>query len=503
MKYLLHSLLLAASLLAGTVCLAAQAADLVILNADVRTMAREKPQAEAIAIRGNKFVAVGKNEYIRQFVGPETRQIDVAGRLVLPGFNDAHVHFAAIGNKFSTMDVRADLTAETVAEKIAQYVRVLPKGRWILGSGFSDAFVAAEGGRLLALIDPLTPVNPVFIYSADGKAAFANNAAIKLAKARQIPARSESVAAGLLSGQIVRVVASAIPADHMREWPEILETASNYAASLGVTSVQDMHSDELADVYRGLDRAGKLKTRVYDCSPLSSRAKLAADGIEAADGGAMVRSGCVKYFSEGDESEVPFLRREIAAADKAGLQVMIHAIGPRANSIVLDAFERVAKQNGPRDRRFRVEHAYSLSEQDVPRFARKAIIPSMQPWLFHSSGPAIFSRHLALHSRIAFGSDAPMVDLDPLLGIYAAVCGPDGISVAQAVGAYTIGSAYAEFQERIKGTIEVGRLADMVVLSDNIFTIDQSRIPGVRVLLTMVDGKVVFQREGEFERTGI
>ncbi len=484
----------AIALSATRFCLAAEPADIVILNANVRTMNGRKPRTEAIAIKGRKFVGVGTNDEIRRFIGPLTKEIDAGGRLMLPGFNDAHVHFAAIGNKFSSIDVRGETNPEAVAEKIAEYARFLPKGRWILGSGFGREFIAADGGRLLGLVDPVTRENPVLIYLSDGRMAFANSLAIARATAQHLSARTVTPTDGFVSGQMLRLVAAAVPADHIRNWPEILETASNYAASFGVTSVQDMQSDELDDVYRQLDREGKLKTRVYDCSPLSSLKRLVAERVKAASGTAMVRTGCVKYFSEGDATELAQLRRDIAAADQAGLQVMIHAIGQRANHIVLDAFEWAAKENGPRDRRFRVEHAHNALPDDVPRFARNAIIPSMQPWLFRSSGPAIFSRHLKLHSPLAFGSDAPMLELDPLLGIYAAVSGPEGISVDEAVRAYTVGSAFAEFQEKVKGTIDVGKLADLVVLSDNIFVLDPSRIRDVRALLTIVNGRIVFER---------
>ncbi len=476
-------------------------ADLILINGDVRTFDAKMPRAEAVAVSGGKIVAVGRNDEIRKLAGERTQIVDAKGRLVLPGFNDSHVHFAAIGNKFSSLDVRGLTSAEAVAAKAAEYARFLPKGRWILGSGFAAEFAQTEGKRLHELIDPATPVNPLLLYSADGKWAFANALALDLLNdgrsSTTANGSGERSIDGIISGLAMRQIASAVPADHLRNWPEILETASNYAASFGVTSVQDMHSDELAEVYRQLDRAGKLKTRVYDCSPMSAWPKLVKLGIRAASGNVMVRTGCVKYFSEGDEAEFPELRRDITAADKAGLQVMIHAIGPRANRIVLDAFEWAAKKNGPRDRRFRVEHAQNAFSEDVPRFARGAIIPSMQPWLFSRAGPGIFGRHLRLHAPLAFGSDAPMVGINPLLGIAAAVTGPGGISVEDAVRAYTGGSAYSEFQEKVKGKIKVGQLADMVILSEDIFKVDPERIARTRVIATILNGSVVYLHRSE------
>jgi predicted amidohydrolase YtcJ len=489
-------------LLTSTLFAQTRSAELILINGNIRTLDRSKPLAEAVGVSNGKIIAVGTNREIKALAIEGSRVVDVKGRLVLPGFNDAHVHFAAIGNKFSSIDLKSVRSAEDMAARLAEYARFLPKGRWILGGGFDPAVAAAESEKLRNLVDAVTPHNPVFVYSADGKTALANGAA--LADARISKTTPDSAGGGIgrsgtgepngiLSGSAVRLVAALVPPNHTANWTEIIETATNYAASLGVTSVQDMHSDELADVHRQLDRAGKLKTRVYDCSPMSALPKLTANGTKAAAGDAMVRTGCVKYFSEGDESELPQLRSDIAAADKAGLQVMMHAIGTRANAIVLDAFEWAAKTNGPHDRRFRIEHAQNVAEADLSRFARSGIIASMQPWLFNGTNPTVYKRHLEHGTRLAFGSDASIVEFNPLLGIFAATQGPSAISVEEAVRTYTIGSAYAEFQEKVKGTIEPGKVADLVVLDKDIFTIRLADIPKATVLLTYVDGKRVFE----------
>jgi predicted amidohydrolase YtcJ len=478
------------------------AADLVLINGNVRTLDRSNPQVEALAVSGGRIAAVGSNAEIRKLIGERTRVIDAKGKLVLPGFNDAHVHFAAIGNKFSSIDLRTARSSEEIAARLAEYSRFLPKGRWILGGGFDRGRIG-ESGSLRRLADAVTRDNPVFLYSADAKTAFANRAA--LAKARitrhtpdpaggSIGRDAAGEPDGILTGSVMRLVGSTVPADHSKNWPEILETATNYSASLGVTSVQDMSTDDMADVYRQLDRAGKLKTRIYDCVGISAVSKLAGSGVRAATGDAMVRTGCVKYFSEGDEAELPQLMKDIASADKAGLQVMIHAIGPEANRITLDAFEWTAKTNGSRDRRFRVEHAHNAAA-DLPRFASLGVVASMQPWLFHNGGPTAFRRHLQLRTSLAFGSDAPIVDLNPLLGIYAAASGTNGLSIEEAVRSYTTGSAFAEFQEKVKGTIAPGKLADIVILSDNIFARDFSRKSNVVVLVTIVNGKIVYESD--------
>jgi predicted amidohydrolase YtcJ len=208
----------------------------------------------------------------------------------------------------------------------------------------------------------------------------------------------------------------------------------------------------------------------------------------------MVRDGCLKSFSDGDEGSKAGLLHEIVDADKAGFQIMIHAIGNSANRIVLDIFEQAARINGSRDRRFRVEHAHNVLQVDLPRFYRSGIIPSMQPFLFAGSDGSRYGTLLRHGAKVAFGSDASMVDLDPLRGIYAAVTsGAESVSVYEAVKAYTVGSAYAEFEEKEKGTIEPGKLADFVILSDDIFTVEPVRFQNVKVQMTVVDGKIVYQ----------
>jgi predicted amidohydrolase YtcJ len=457
-------------------------------------MATSESIVEAFAVSGNRISAIGTNKQINRSIGPSTRVIDAKGRLVLPGFNDSHVHFMAIGNTFSSLDLRDVKSAEEMLARIARYVTFLPKGRWILGGHFND------GNWVLpnrSSIDAIAPDNPVFLYRSGAATAFANSLAFKLASlkddAAEVDRNTAGEITGIVRGTALKKIASAVPANHITNWLEVAEAATNYAASLGVTSVQDMHSDDSRDTFRELERRGKLKTRVYDCIPLRDWKKLRETRL-ANEPGSMVRDGCLKSFSDGDEESKAGLLREITAADKAGFQIMIHAIGNSANRSVLDVFEQAAKTNGPRDRRFRVEHAHNVLPADLPRFGRSAIIPSMQPFLFAGSDGSRFGSLLRQNAKVAFGSDASMVDLDPLRGIYAATSfGSESISVYEAVRAYTMGSAYAEFQEKEKGTIEPGKLADFVILSDDIFSVDRKRFQDVRIILTAVDGKVIYQ----------
>jgi predicted amidohydrolase YtcJ len=469
-------------------------ADLVLINGTVRTIHTAPSMIEAFAVSGNRISAVGTNKLIKTYIGPSTRVIDAGGRLVLPGFNDSHVHFMAVGNSFSSVDLRDVKSASEMTERIARYARFLPKGRWILGGHFDDSNWKLPDRNA---IDAVTPDNPVFLYRAGAGSAFANNLAFRLARLKDkdlgVDQGDDGEPTGAVRGAALRMISSVVPANHTTDWPEIAATATNFAASFGVTSVQDMHSDDSRAIYRRLEVEGKLKTRVYDCLPLRDASKLRSSRLPYRSG-AMVTDGCLKGFSDGDEGSAPVLSREVTTADNLRLQVMIHAIGAPANRIVLDAFENAAKTNGARDRRFRVEHAHNADDVDLKRFSRSNIIASMQPYLFEGSLGSRYGTLLKQKAHVAFGSDASITDLNPMLGIHAALNnGVDSISVYEAVRAYTVGSAYAEFQEKEKGTIEVGKLADFVILSDDIFAIDPEKIKDVTVIKTVVGGKVVYQ----------
>jgi predicted amidohydrolase YtcJ len=460
--------------------------DLIIINADVRTMDKANPRAEAIAIAGGRISAVGTTDDIKKLAGESTRTIDAQGKLVLPGFNDAHAHTIALGNQFSSIDLSDAKTADDVVTKFRPFADFLPKGRWILGGKLDPAIELT-----LAQIDAAAPENPVFVFHNDPKSALANTLALTAAKVED--------KTGVVSETQLDSIRRVVPQDHVRDLAAIVETASNYAASLGITSIQDMHSDDLAAVLQALAREGKLKTRVYDCVSMANWAKLAVVGTKAAEGDAMVRTGCVKgHYDEEDEATAS-LGRYIAGADSAGLQVMIHAIGPKANQIVLAEMEKAIKANGARDRRFRIEHSSGLRPIDVRRFARSKIIPSMQPILFFSEGSGStddYRRLLDSGAQIALGADAPMRGLNPLEGIHAAVNagGKRGLTLEEAVHAYTMGAAFAEFQEKEKGSIETGKLADLVILSSDIFA-EKADIRSATVTMTFVNGRLVYENK--------
>ncbi len=464
-------------------------AELVVVNANIRTMDPAKPRASAVAIRGGRLAGVGTDEQIRTFVSSSTRVVDAAGRLMLPGFNDSHVHFTGVGNWFSHLDASSLDTLEKLRSRIAHFTRFLPTGRWLIGAKLDPKLISSQA---LADLDSVSPNNPLLIYLRDPASAWANSRALRAGGFH--PDREPGN--GVVTGPDLLRIRNAIPKDHGRNWAEIAEAASNYAASLGVTSIQDVHSDNLLGTYRMMARSGRLKTRIYECVGLEAWEKDPSIADKAASGDEMVRGGCVKWMIDGENEERSELVKRIARADSAGIQVAIHTIGSRANRELITVFSDAVSRNGERDRRFRIEHAHRIARSEIVSAAKIGIVLSMQPALFYSnmdSGDE-YPFVIRIGARLALGSDASMIDIDPLAGIHAAVnSGANSISIEDAVRAYTLGSAYAEFQEREKGSISPGKLADLVILSDDIFSVAPDRIQNGRIIMTIVGGKIVYE----------
>mgnify|MGYP001489776842 CR=1 FL=1 len=526
-------------------------ADLVVTNANVLTVNSSQPRAQSIAITGDRIVAVGSDADTKPLIGPKTKVIDAKGKLVIPGFNDAHVHFMETGSQLSSVDLRDAKTPQEFVARIKSFAAKLPKGRWILGGKWDHENWTPNNLPTAAMIDAATPDHPVFIDRLDGHMALANSLAMKLGgvnkdtkdvEGGEIVRDANGNPTGVFKDAAMGYVAKVIPDFSFEQKLEAAQAATDHAASLGVTSVQDMSAGTDVGVYQELLRRGTLKTRVYACSPLSDYKRWQNTGVHHAFGDAMLRVGCLKGYSDGSlgsttawffdpykddpktsglaSDEIPKMPEMIAAADKAGLQIMIHAIGDRANATVLDNFSKAEQANGVRDRRFRIEHAQHLRQEDIKRFGSQKVVASMQPfhiiddgrWAWKRldekrlKGTYAFRTLLDSGGVLAFGSDSPVAPLNPILGIYAAITrrtlddkNPNGwlpeqkISVEETVKAFTWGSAYAEFQENVKGTIEAGKLADFVILSDDIFTIDPVKIRDARVMLTVVNGKVVYE----------
>lgn len=527
------------------------AADLVVINANVRTMDKAKPTAQAIAVKGRKIFFVGTNDEVKKFIASNTKTIDAQGKLVIPGFNDAHVHFLDGGAGLSSVDLRDAKTPQEFVRRIGEFAKKLPKGRWIQNGNWDHENWTPANLPTAAMIDAVTPDNPVFINRLDGHMSLANSLAMKLAKVDkttkdvaggEIVRDKDGNPTGIFKDEAMGYIYRVIPEMPFEQKMEALEAATNYAASLGVTSVQDMSAGTDVGVFQEMIRQGKLKTRVYAVSPLGDWQRWGRTGITHAFGSDMLRVGGLKGFADGslgsttawfykpyldapDKVGLPLddmanIKKNVSGADKANLQIMIHAIGDRANDEILKIYADVAKENGDHDRRFRIEHSQHLTPDAIKNFGRQKVIASMQPfhamddgrWAYKRldaerlKGTYAFRSLLDNGAVLAFGTDWFVAPLNPLYGIYAAVTrrtldgkNPNGwlpeqkITVEEAVRAYTYGSAYAEFQESEKGVIADKMLADFVILSDDIFKIDPVNIEKVKVLTTVVGGKVVYE----------
>ena len=528
-------------------------ADLIVVNANVHTGNKSQPKVRAMAVSGNKIIAVGGDAEIRALAGAKTRVIDAGGKTVIAGFNDAHVHFMETGYQLSSVDLRDAKTPQEFVARIKAFAAKIPKGRWITGGQWDHENWTPNALPTAALIDAATPDNPVFINRLDGHMALANSMAMKLAgvdKSVKDVAGGEIVRdasgnpTGVFKDGAMAYIESKIPEASFEQKLEAAQAMTNYAASLGVTSVQDMSAGTAIGVFQELQRRGTLKTRIYGCSPLNDFKRWESTGVRHAFGDAMLRVGCLKGYADGSLGSTtawffdPYadapntsglamadvtttMRQTIQDADKAGLQVRIHAIGDRANATILDHYKSVADANGEQDRRFTIEHAQHVRVEDLKRFAGQKVVASMQPfhiiddgrWAWKRldekrlKGTYAFRTILDSGGVLAFGSDSPVAPINPLLGVYGAVTrrtlddkNPGGwipeqkVTVEEAVRAFTWGSAYAEFQENWKGTLEPGKVADFVILSDDIFTIDPVKIRDVTVVKTIVDGRVVFEK---------
>ena len=529
-------------------------ATLIITNAAVYTVDKQHPTAEAVAIIGDRIVAVGSSAEIDVWHGPETKVIDVGRKLVLPGFNDAHVHFIQGGAQLDQVQLTDAASPEEFAKRIAAQAKKTPKGEWILGGRWDETKWPKQELPTKELVDGVTGSAPIFVERYDGHEALANSAAMKLAgvdaKTKDVPGgvivrNASGNPTGIFKDAAEELIYKAIPPISHEQRVRVARRALEHAASLGVTSVQHMNP-EFADVaaYSELAEKGELTTRIYAVPMETDWRDQAKVGIRHAWGSSSLRLGAVKGYADGslgsrtaymfepfaddpgnrgllsDEMHPPSAMRErLMGADAAGLQIRVHAIGDRAISMMLDIFGDIEKEHGYHDQRFAIEHAQHMAQKDFERFARLHVIASMQP--YHAIDDGRWAEKRLGHDRarysyswrsfldhgvtLAFGTDWPVAPLDPLQGLYAAVTratldgkNPDGwipeekITLPEAVEAYTMGAAFAEFQEKDKGSITPGKLADMVILSDNIFSTKPEAIRNAKVETTIVGGKVVY-----------
>jgi predicted amidohydrolase YtcJ len=527
---------------------------LAILNAVVWTGDPARPEAEAVAVAGDRIVGVGTSEQIRAMAGA-AEVIDAGGQFLVPGFIDSHVHFIEGGARLASVQLRDAASREEFAARIAAFAKTVPEGTWITGGDWDHTLWGGELPRR-DWIDEVTPDHPVWVNRLDGHMALANSAALAAVgltrdvediEGGEILRTADGEITGLLKDNAMGLVDGKMPPPTDEMADRALDAAMRYVAAQGVTSVHHMGSWDDLEVFTRAWRAGRLGTRINAAVPLSSWQRLAdtiasgAYGGPAGRGDDWLRIGNLKGFVDGSLGshtaafEEPFadapsdrgllvntpddLYAWTSGADKAGLQVCVHAIGDRAIGTQLDIFERVARENGARDRRFRIEHAQHISPADIQRFATLDVIASMQPyhaiddgrWAERVIGPVriqttyAFRALLDAGAALAFGSDWFVAPPTPLEGIYAAVTrrtlddrNPDGwvpaqkISVEEALVAYTRGAAYAAFEERDTGVIAPGMLADLVLVDRDLRTTPAPDIRAASIVRTIVGGRTVY-----------
>ncbi len=525
-----------------------QSAEMIITNASIWTGNENQPRAEAMAVAGDSIVAVGTNKEIMKFNGPDTEVTDLEGKFIVPGFIDSHVHFYMGGSNLASVQLRDASTPEEFISRITEFAAKQKPGTWILGGDWDG--MGWESLPEKGWIDSVTPDNPVFVSRLDGHMGLANSLAMKLAGVDRrvkdiaggsIARSSNGEPAGIFKDNAMDLIFNKVPPASDEEVEYALLAGMDYFASNGVTSVHAVDAGGYDDAILRIRNSGKLITRVYIMETISRWSALKEQTDRESKGDRWISTGGVKAFVDGSlgshtaafidpYTDLPtdsglFVNSEedlynwVSNADKSGLQVVIHAIGDRAINVLLNIYERVGKENGERDRRFRIEHAQHIAPGDIERFAQLNVIASMQPyhaiddgrWAEEYIGPErskttyAFRSLLDAKATVAFGSDWPVAPATPLEGIYGAVTrrtlddqNPDGwvpeqkITVEEALRAYTKYAAYASFEEEFKGTLEPGKLADFVILDRDITTADPVTIRNTRVLQTYVGGKKVF-----------
>jgi predicted amidohydrolase YtcJ len=530
--------------------------DTIYTNAQIWTGDKTKPSAEALAIKDGLITAIGTTGEIGKLAGDATQIVDLQGAFVTPAFTDNHTHFLQGGAQLASINLRPAKTQAEFIQIMKSYAASFAEGGWISGGDWDHE---AWGGELprRQWIDSVTANVPVFVSRLDGHMALANSKTLALAKIdRSTPdpvggtiVRDEKTGepTGVLKDEAMNLVWKVMPEPSPAEFDKMFERAQAHSLSVGVAQVHDVSSyggwNDL-ETYRRAEAAGKLQMRIYTFVPLSTWQRLADFVQKNGRGDDHLRWGGLKGFVDGslgsttawfyqpyaDEpnsagftvTDTLDLQKWILAADSASLHIAVHAIGDRANDWLLDVYQLAEKQNGSRDRRFRIEHAQHLSRSAIARFAQQKVIPSMQPyhcaddgrWALKRIGPERilttypFRSLLDAGAPLTFGSDWTVAPLSPLDGIWAAVtrqtldgANPGGwvpqekITVEEALRCYTAGNAYAGFFEKKSGTLEVGKLADFTVLAENLLKIAPDKIKDVKVLRTVVGGAELFKQK--------
>lgn len=526
-------------------------ADLIITNANIWTGDADHPSANSMAIAADTIMVIGDYDATSVFKGSHTIVKDVNGRLITPGFIDSHVHLLAGGRSLLSVELRDANTQEEFTRRIADFANTLNPGEWILEGNWDHTLWGGELPRK-EWIDQYTSENPVVIYRLDGHMVLANSAALNYAGIDKHTADVESglivrnqdgSPTGILKSRAMDAMLNKIPPMTNEQQDESFRAAMKYFVSHGVTSVHDVDSLACARSAMQSLENDEVQVRIYGVSPLyyvdsytpgnynskwykTGGLKGFVDGSLGSHTAAFhhaysdVSDGDAGFFVHDEEELFSWINK----ADQKNLQVMVHAIGDKAIHTILNIYDRIVKQNGKKDRRLRIEHAQHIDPKDLSRFADLGVIASMQPYHAIDDGrwaeevigseriktTYAFKSLLDANAKIAFGSDWAVAPASPLLGIYAATTRrtlddkhPDGwvprqkISIEQALLAYTKDAAYASFEEHSKGSLEKGKLADFVVLSENLLNIDSKKIKDVFVMETYIGGQQVYKYQNK------
>jgi predicted amidohydrolase YtcJ len=544
---------------------AQQPATLVVTNAKIMTMDPRHPRVEALAARGEWIVALGTVSEIQKLIGPQTRVVDARGRLVVPGFNDSHAHFGGGSAGLRSLNLYGVNSLAEVQRLVAERVAKAKPGEWITGSRYDHTLWGTAWPRKEDL-DKVAPNNPVVLTRASGHSAWANSLALKLSnitKDTPSPAAGEvqkDPKTGEPTGILLESAAGLVRVQRPQTTPEErrqrarddLVAGFRFAAELGLTSVQSSSSLEELDLLRELQKEGKLTLRYDGWLPLASAQSLADQGVRTGQGDLWVRVGFLKGFIDGTLGDgtaamfEPFADREgflglprmtqeqldsaVILADRLGFQIGIHAIGDKGSHMVLDAYEKAAARNGTHGMRHRIEHAQIIKPDDLGRFGQLGVIASMQQT--HATTDMRFAETrigveraktsyawrsiLETGGMLAFGTDWSVEPLDPMRGVFSSFTRTniqrmepkDGwfpeqrLTMWESIYYYTWGSAYAEHLENLKGSLAVGRLADLVVLDHDLFSVPAEQILQTKVDYTVVGGRVVWDRAAQHYAAG-
>jgi len=553
-KKIIISLSVILSLSALTFCAQKQEkADLVLLTGKIFTLNDANPLVESLAVKDGLILALGKSEDIKKFIGPRTQVLDVKGKLVIPGLIDAHTHFASGGQSLTSLSFRGVNSVERVQEMVASKIKELPEGAPVFGNEYDHTLFPGGNWPSKEDLDRVSPQNPVVIERVDGHSLWVNSLALKksgITKETKNPFGGEILKdpktgepTGILTESatsLITVKRSGVESTPQQD----IERGLAHAAKLGLTGIHTSSSLEEIEIYKKLNQEGKLTLRVYAWLPIEEIDKYIKLVIKQGLGDEMVKVGFLKAFIDGTLGSGTALMFEpfadapgktglaqypeekfyqlVEKAQQNGYQIGVHAIGDKAVNWVLNAVERAEQKYGNKNLRHRIEHAQVIIPSDVKRFKKLGVIASMQPThcttdmrfcekrigLDRSKNAYIWKTLIDNGAWLAFGSDWPVEPLDPLRGLYSAVTRkniefdyPEGgwfpeqrLTLAEAIKDFTLGPAFASFEENIKGSLEVGKLADLVVLSKDLFTIPPKEILTAEVLYTILGGKIVYEK---------